>query len=158
MRASAPESARKFQLQRLFVAFPSGLQGIGLLLPRAVLAFSLLIQGGYYLGGAVGAPSWIMGLSAFACGALLLLGLLTPVAAALAGLVAIGVAISLLPVCAPTLFSSKPAIVFAGTMLVELILLGPGAYSLDARVFGRREIIIPPSASASFRSSSNQRR
>jgi hypothetical protein len=26
-----------------------------------------------------------------------------------------------------------------------LILLGPGAYSLDARLFGRREIIIPES-------------
>jgi uncharacterized membrane protein YphA (DoxX/SURF4 family) len=92
-----------------------------------------------------------MGLSAFACGALLLIGLLTPVAAALAGLGAFGVAVSLLPACTPTLFDSKPAIVFAGTMLIQVILLGPGAYSLDARAFGRREIIIPPSVSPSCR-------
>jgi uncharacterized membrane protein YphA (DoxX/SURF4 family) len=30
-------------------------------------------------------------------------------------------------------------------MSVILVLLGPGAYSLDARLFGRREIIIPDS-------------
>jgi uncharacterized membrane protein YphA (DoxX/SURF4 family) len=90
-----------------------------------------------------------MGLLALACGALLLLGFLTPVAAALAGLGAVCVAASLLPACMPTVFNSKPAIVFAGTMLVVLILLGPGAYSLDARAFGRREIIIPPSISPS---------
>ncbi len=27
-----------------------------------------------------------------------------------------------------------------------IALLGPGAYSLDARLFGRREIIIPPAS------------
>jgi hypothetical protein len=32
-------------------------------------------------------------------------------------------------------------------MLVELILLGPGAFSVDARLFGRRKIIIPPPVS-----------
>jgi hypothetical protein len=30
-------------------------------------------------------------------------------------------------------------------MLLALILIGPGAFSVDARLFGRREIIIPPS-------------
>jgi hypothetical protein len=29
-------------------------------------------------------------------------------------------------------------------MLVAVIVLGPGAFSVDARLFGRREIIIPP--------------
>jgi hypothetical protein len=28
-------------------------------------------------------------------------------------------------------------------MSLALVLLGPGAFSLDARLFGRREIIIP---------------
>jgi uncharacterized membrane protein YphA (DoxX/SURF4 family) len=30
-----------------------------------------------------------------------------------------------------------------GVVSISLILLGPGAFSLDARLFGRREIIIP---------------
>jgi hypothetical protein len=29
---------------------------------------------------------------------------------------------------------------------VALALLGPGAFSLDGRLFGRREIVIPPSS------------
>jgi hypothetical protein len=32
---------------------------------------------------------------------------------------------------------------------IALVCLGPGAFSLDARLFGRREIIIPDSASSS---------
>jgi uncharacterized membrane protein YphA (DoxX/SURF4 family) len=142
---------RKLLLQRLFLAFPGGCQGIALLLLRAVLALSLLIQGGYYLRGATGALSWFVGLAAIACGALTLIGFLTPIAAALAGLGAVGIGISLLPACTPTVFDSKPAVVFAGIILVEIILLGPGAFSLDARAFGRRQIIIPPSVSPSRR-------
>ena len=34
--------------------------------------------------------------------------------------------------------------VLLGIMLVAVIFLGPGAFSVDARVFGPREIIIPP--------------
>jgi hypothetical protein len=29
-------------------------------------------------------------------------------------------------------------------MAVAVALMGPGAFSLDARLFGRREIVIPP--------------
>jgi hypothetical protein len=42
------------------------------------------------------------------------------------------------------LFDSKPALIFALTMLLAIIGAGPGRFSVDARVFGRREIIIPP--------------
>ena len=38
----------------------------------------------------------------------------------------------------------KPALIFAVTMLLTVMGLGPGRFSVDARVFGRREIIIPP--------------
>lgn len=38
---------------------------------------------------------------------------------------------------------SPLSVVFVITMSVAIILLGPGAYSLDARLFGRRKIIIP---------------
>jgi uncharacterized membrane protein YphA (DoxX/SURF4 family) len=113
-----------------------------------VIALSVLVQGGLYLREAGGEPEMLLaGLAALAAGVLLLIGYLTPIAGAAVGLGAIGVELSLLPACASTLFDSRPAIVFAVTMLVAILLLGPGAFSLDARIFGRREIIIPPRTS-----------
>jgi uncharacterized membrane protein YphA (DoxX/SURF4 family) len=117
-----------------------------------VIALSVLVQGGLYLREVGGGPAtWLAGLSALAAGALLLIGFLTPIAGAVVGLGAIGVGLSILPACTPTLFDSRPAIVFAVTMLAAIVLLGPGAFSMDARVFGRREIIIPPRISSSRR-------
>jgi uncharacterized membrane protein YphA (DoxX/SURF4 family) len=150
----APKKTRRHLLQRLFPAFPGGLPGIALLLFRAVFALSLLLQAGFYLREADGAlATWFVGLAALAAGALLLIGFLTPVAGAVVGLGAIGVGLSLLPPCAPTLFDSRLAIVFAVTVLVGIVVLGPGAFSVDARVFGRREIIIPPPISPIERNS-----
>jgi uncharacterized membrane protein YphA (DoxX/SURF4 family) len=123
-----------------------------LLLLRSVIALSVLVQGSLYLREGGGGPAtWLAGLAALAAGALLLIGFLTPIAGAAVGLGAIGVGLSILPACTPTLFDSRPAIVFAVTMLAAIVLLGPGSFSLDARVFGRREIIIPPRMSSSKR-------
>ena len=44
------------------------------------------------------------------------------------------------------LFSAPLSRILAATISLGVMLLGPGAYSLDARIFGRREIIIPPSS------------
>ena len=76
-------------------------------------------------------------------GAALLIGILTPVAGVLFGLEALGVGFSILPAPSPNLFDAKLSLVFAAIMTVAIVLLGPGAFSLDARLFGRREIIIP---------------
>jgi uncharacterized membrane protein YphA (DoxX/SURF4 family) len=80
-------------------------------------------------------------------GALILVGFLTPVAGIIVALCAIADALSLIPVSARTLFPSLVPAMLASTMLFAVIVLGPGAFSVDARVFGRREIIIPPSSS-----------
>ncbi|HXB69383.1 MAG TPA: DoxX family protein [Candidatus Acidoferrales bacterium] len=135
-------------LRRLFSAFPGRWPGIALLLLRTVLATTLLVQGGYYLrepGPSLAA--WLVGLTSVACGALLWIGLLTPLVSVVVGLEATGIAFSLLPVCTRTLFDSFMSVVFAVTILLAIITLGPGAFSVDARLFGRREIIIPPSSS-----------
>lgn len=139
---------RRFQLHRLFSGFLGGWQGVALLLLRIVFSLSLLIQADFYLqrAGAAGG-SVLVGLLAVASGALLLVGFLTPIAGCLVGAGAVAIMLSLLPACTPSLFDSKTAVIFAGTMLVELILLGPGAFSVDARLFGRRKIIIPPPVS-----------
>jgi uncharacterized membrane protein YphA (DoxX/SURF4 family) len=74
---------------------------------------------------------------------MLIAGFLTPIAGALVGLAAIGLAFSLVPAPTPNVWDSQTAVILGLTILVAIIGLGPGAFSVDARVFGRREIIIP---------------
>jgi uncharacterized membrane protein YphA (DoxX/SURF4 family) len=115
---------------------------------RAVFATALLVQGGYYLGEPSPSPgTWFAGLVGVASGILLWLGFLTPLAGVMVGLGAACIGCALVPVCTWTLFESYISVVFAVTILLAIVILGPGAFSIDARVFGRREIIIPPSSS-----------
>jgi len=86
----------------------------------------------------MGAVVWL------ASGAALFIGLLTPIAGVIAGLGAVGIGLSLLPVPASTLFESRLPLVLTGIMITAVLFLGPGRYSVDARLFGHREIIIPP--------------
>jgi uncharacterized membrane protein YphA (DoxX/SURF4 family) len=105
----------------------------------------LIVQGGFYLGEQNPTPgAWFVGLMALAGGAMLLVGFLTPIAATLVGLIALCIRLSLLPLCSQCLFDAKVPAIEAATMLIAILILGPGAFSIDSRIFGRREIIIPP--------------
>lgn len=134
---------------RLFsITYPSGRPGVGLLLLRAAVGLAASAQGGVYLSGR-DEPSLLAAaacLLVVAAGSLLLLGFLTPLACVIVGLGGAAAA-----------FSSPPAVthglLFGGLFFLPVVsttaaalLLGPGAYSLDARLFGRREIIIPPAS------------
>ena len=135
---------KEFLLRRLFSAFPAGLPGIALLLLRAVFAAGLVVQGMSYLGDPDGAPSTlVIGVISVAAGALLLIGLLTPIVCGVVGLAGIAIRCSLFPSCTHPLFDSGTQLLFAVSILLAIIVLGPGAFSVDARLFGRREIIIP---------------
>lgn len=76
-------------------------------------------------------------------GTLLLIGYLTPAAGVLAALCSLGRMSSQFLLFAGSLLDSRAAITFEMSIAVALAFLGPGAFSLDARLFGRREIIIP---------------
>jgi uncharacterized membrane protein YphA (DoxX/SURF4 family) len=91
---------------------------------------------------------WFTGLLALVGAALLLAGFLTPLAAAVLAAGAAGAGFPFLPACTTAIFDSKTSFIFGFTMLVAVIGLGPGAFSVDARIFGRREIIIPPPVSS----------
>jgi hypothetical protein len=78
-----------------------------------------------------------------ASGGALLIGILTPVAGILVGLGSIAVGLSWFPAAAQNLLDKPLTIGFIAIMAAAIVFLGSGAYSLDARLFGRREIIIP---------------
>ncbi|MEO8130813.1 MAG: hypothetical protein ABJF23_21930 [Bryobacteraceae bacterium] len=114
------------------------------MLLRAAIALTLLVQGQNWLSDNDPLPgSGFAGSAAIATGGLLLIGFLTPIAATVAGL-GCAATVVLLPVSSRAVVDSKTDIAFATVILWAIIILGPGAFSVDARLFGRREIIIPP--------------
>jgi uncharacterized membrane protein YphA (DoxX/SURF4 family) len=76
-----------------------------------------------------------------AAGVLLLIGFLTPAVSAL--LAAGGLWLACFPPVEPGVLGARLAILLGAIVAAALAMLGPGAYSLDARLFGRREIITP---------------
>ena len=137
----------RYALQRLFSTFPGGRPGLGLLLLRTAVGVTAAAAGIFSFASLAVArvESWLLGGVLLASGAALAVGLLTPTAAALIAACFLGIAASWLP--AP-LWSLQDTRAIAGAMVVCAIaisLLGPGAFSLDGRLFGRREIVIPPS-------------
>ena len=135
---------RRFWLKRLFSAYPGGLAGIGLVLLRSVIGFTAAWQGVLCLATMdAGATVRIVGGLAVLTGILLVTGFRTRLASFL---IALGIAfISLHTFSLPTreLFDRLLPTLFAETMSTAVVFLGPGAFSIDAYLYGRKEIIIP---------------
>jgi len=120
-------------VQRLFSTFPGGLPGAGLLLLRAAAAIPLAYSG--LLTVASSSPAILEVVSAGAA-VLLLIGLWTPLAGALVAVAELGLAV---------LHPAEPwRYVHFATTGAALAMLGPGGCSLDAHLFGRKQIQIPP--------------
>jgi uncharacterized membrane protein YphA (DoxX/SURF4 family) len=121
---------------------------VGLLLLRAALGGTLIVQGFAYLADwhNLTLATWTAGLLVCASGLLLLVGYLTPLAGVMGGLTSLGSALALFPGPALNLFDTKLVTGLAAAIAAAIICVGPGAFSLDGRLFGRREIIIPNSS------------
>jgi uncharacterized membrane protein YphA (DoxX/SURF4 family) len=116
----------------LFSSFARGWPGVGLLLIRTVLAISLLDQAVTRLRTeGLTAPAALAVLVASAA-LFLLLGVWTPIAAALAA------AIEFWNVFAQP--GDPRTYVLLASISAALALLGPGAWSVDARIFGWKRI------------------
>jgi uncharacterized membrane protein YphA (DoxX/SURF4 family) len=87
--------------------------------------------------------SWIMGLLGLVVGTALLLGILTPIAGALAALCNLCNCVFWLLASGDGASGSIVITVYLIIMSMVVVLLGPGAFSLDAYLFGPREIAIP---------------
>ena len=137
-------------MRTLFSTFPSEGPGIGLLLLRAQVGCSLIVLGATYVQSPNRGPVvWGLAVLAFTGGAFLLAGLMTPLVAVLAAIGGVGIALSLTPLPLHDLFGSYLTIINLIVLSIAIVLLGPGAFSLDARMFGRREITIPSHAQTS---------
>jgi hypothetical protein len=136
--------ARENLLQRAFSTFPSGWPGIGLLVLRVAIGGAMIAEGAACLATSERATTWAwtVGLLAVISGGSLLVGFLTPIASALAALTSVAIS-ARPPATLPSTFHATLLIVLVGMVAAAIGLLGPGALSIDARRFGRREIHIP---------------
>ena len=132
-------------MQRLFSTFPHGSPGIGLLLLRAGAAAVLIVQGVACLAlrhaGTWG--TWAAGATEILTGALLIIGLMTPLAGVVGAIGTAGAALSWFPWPMPFPSGTGIGSLLRVIVMVGIALLGPGAISADAVLFGRREITIP---------------
>jgi len=85
-------------------------------------------------------PVWVATFALLLSGAGVIIGFMTPVASLLLVLSVLGIALSWIP--APPLASLAALLIVATALAIAL--LGPGAFSVDGHLFGRREIVIPP--------------
>ncbi len=115
------------------------------MLLRGAVGLVAVLEGAFYLtGGGASVPVlWCGGLLGLVAGGALLIGILTPLAGVIVGLGALGIGFSVLPAPMPNLFDARLSAIFGGIITAAIVFLGPGAFSVDARLFGRREIIIP---------------
>jgi hypothetical protein len=120
-------------MRRLFAMFPTGASGCGLILLRVLAALSLQADASGHL--ALTAHTSVPGVGLILLSLALLVGLLTPIVALLAAALEAGMLISSA--------SAGIALMLQGPVIcVALALLGPGAYSIDARLFGSRVVVL----------------
>jgi uncharacterized membrane protein YphA (DoxX/SURF4 family) len=123
--------------------FPSGWAGFGLLLLR-VTAGGALAWYAYFMNY----ESWrittvAVATLALASGIGLLSGYFTTLASVVAALVSTGLTLPLLSLSSPNVSSTRVASGFTTVIAIAICCMGPGAFSIDGRRYGRREIIVP---------------
>ena len=132
-------------VQRLFSTFPNGSPGAGLLLARLCLGIALIFIGTVaFPSETADAIPTAENLIAIGAAVLLVAGLWTPLAGGLAALEETGRALSSYSPMHETAWVH----LFLAVLSVSVAMLGPGAWSIDARLFGRKRFDLDPPRSA----------
>jgi uncharacterized membrane protein YphA (DoxX/SURF4 family) len=128
-------------LQRTFSGFPSGCPGFALLLLRFGVGGTSGLQSAFLIAATHhAAGSTLAAALAIIASLALIVGLMTPIATAVLCLGGIVATIDAEIIGYIPLFESWIARFEFIVMSAALTCLGPGAFSLDARLYGRREI------------------
>jgi uncharacterized membrane protein YphA (DoxX/SURF4 family) len=136
-----PPPAWSTPLQRTFATFPAGWVGTALLVLRVSVGASAILEAGLAVIGGHSFLNLAVASVAVPAGLALIIGLLTPVVSAV---LAVGGAVTLLGLHAAVLrlLDSPMALFEFVVMAAVVVILGPGATSIDAHLFGRREVAI----------------
>jgi putative oxidoreductase len=122
-------------LQRLFWTFAGGWPGIGLLIQRMTTGALLLYCAATVVSKTPQSAEIVPAIIGAAAGMLLLLGLWTPLAGTLIAIVEIW-----------NVFSHATSPLISATLAIlgaTLAMIGPGSWSVDARLYGRKRIGTP---------------
>jgi len=118
-------------VQRLFSTFANGWPGVGLLLQRILTAVLLIRFGIAELTKTAYSASIMPAMVVAFAGIFLMVGLWTPIVGTLIAIVELWFAMNASDPWMPIALAT-----FAGTAAM----IGPGAWSIDARLFGRKHI------------------
>ena len=121
-------------VRRLFTSFARGAPGAGLLLMRVAAGAGLIVNALSGLGAGPALAFVVLDTLGAATGVLLVAGLWTPIAGALAAVIETWHAF-----VDPAHVRSHALLAIIGAALA---LLGPGAWSIDARLFGWKRVEI----------------
>jgi putative oxidoreductase len=121
-------------VQRLFSTFAGGWPGTGLLFIRLVSGITLMDCGVTRVLSDPSIQLMVLSVLAIGAGLLLLVGLWTPLAGTFVAVIEVW-NIFLLP-------ENLWIYILLGTFGASLAMIGPGAWSIDARLFGRKHIDI----------------
>jgi putative oxidoreductase len=119
-------------LRRLYSTFAGGWPGIGLTLIRLVVGVALVNGAGSVLLASASVPKMLLSILLAGAAILLVVGLYTPI---------VGTLVALIESCRLVMIPADWLVyLLVATSCAALAMLGPGLWSVDARLFGWKRI------------------